>query len=81
VKIGLTEDISTKKISQRELALRYTLAATNIVENTKVVNAMELLNQTALTVVFGRECGKTIFQMDILQIRTRISGLTQGRQN
>ena len=42
---------------------------------------MELLNQTALAVVFGRECGKTIFQMDIFQTRRRITGVTLGRQN
>jgi hypothetical protein len=78
VRIGLIKDTLTKMVSLRELASRYSIAAPNTVENTKVVIAMELLKQSTLTPIFAGECSKTVKQMDILHISTRVETHTLG---
>jgi hypothetical protein len=65
-------------VSLRELASIYSIAATNTVENTKVVIAMELLKQSGLTAIFAGECSKTVDQMDIIHISSRVERHTLG---
>jgi hypothetical protein len=72
VRIGLIEDTLTKMVRKRELASRYSITATNTVENTKVVIAMELLKQSSLAAIFHWECSKTVDEMDIIHISSRV---------
>jgi len=75
---ALIEDTLTKMVSQRELASKYPITATNTVENTKVVIAMELLKQSSLTAVLAGECAKTANQMDIIYISGRMEPHSLG---
>jgi hypothetical protein len=40
---------------------------------------MELLKQSSLTAILAGECGKTVNQMDIIHISTRVERHTLGR--
>ncbi len=62
----------------RELASRYSMTATNTVENTKVEIAMELLKQSTLTAIFAGECTKTVNKTDIIHISGRVETHTLG---
>ena len=78
MRIGLIEDTLTKMVRKRELASRYSITATNTVENTKVVIAMELLKQSTLTAIFAGECSKTVNKMDIVYVSTTMETHTLG---
>jgi hypothetical protein len=71
-------DTSTKMVYQKELASRNGKTATNTVENSNLVVAMELLKQSTLTAIFAGERSKTIKQMDIIHFSGRMETHSLG---
>jgi len=52
------------------------ITALNTVDNTKMVNPMELLKKSDLKGILSGECSKTMNKLDIIHISTRMEAHT-----